>query len=65
MRGRACCTGTPMTRAAAWTELPELVTANQGEEGIAELCDVLLERGYRARCSSKSLRKADDGRRQP
>ena len=30
---------------AAWTELPELVTANQGEEGIAELCDVLLERG--------------------
>jgi uncharacterized protein (DUF849 family) len=29
---------------AAWTELPELVTANQGEEGIVELCEHLLER---------------------
>jgi len=28
-----------------WTELPDLVTANQGEEGIAELCEHLLERG--------------------
>jgi uncharacterized protein (DUF849 family) len=30
---------------AGWTELPELVTANQGEEGIAELCELLLARG--------------------
>jgi uncharacterized protein (DUF849 family) len=30
---------------AAWTELPELVTANQGEEGILQLCELLLERG--------------------
>lgn len=30
---------------AAWTELPELVTANQGEDGILDLCPVLLERG--------------------
>jgi uncharacterized protein (DUF849 family) len=30
---------------AAWTELPELVTANQGEEGIVALCELLLERG--------------------
>jgi uncharacterized protein (DUF849 family) len=30
---------------AAWTELPELVTANQGEEGIVELCELLLSRG--------------------
>jgi uncharacterized protein (DUF849 family) len=30
---------------AAWTELPELVTANQGEDGIVELCEHLLERG--------------------
>jgi uncharacterized protein (DUF849 family) len=30
---------------ASWTELPELVTANQGEEGIAELCEHLLGRG--------------------
>ena len=28
-----------------WTELPELVTANQGEPGIAELCEHLLARG--------------------
>ncbi len=30
---------------AAWTELPDLVTANQGEEGILELCEMLLARG--------------------
>lgn len=30
---------------AAWSELPELVTANQGEEGIAELCEHLIGRG--------------------
>jgi len=30
---------------AGWTELPEVVTANQGEEGIVELCEHLLERG--------------------
>jgi uncharacterized protein (DUF849 family) len=27
-----------------WTELPDLVTANQGEEGILELCELLLRR---------------------
>ena len=30
---------------AAWTELPDLVTANQGEPGIGELCELLVERG--------------------
>jgi uncharacterized protein (DUF849 family) len=30
---------------AAWTELPELVTANQGEEEILDLCALLVERG--------------------
>ncbi len=30
---------------AAWTELPDLVTANQGEEAIVDLCALLLERG--------------------
>lgn len=30
---------------AAWTELPDLVTANQGEDGIRELCELLLELG--------------------
>ena len=29
----------------SWIELPDLVTANQGEDGIAELCALLLERG--------------------
>ena len=29
---------------AAWTDLPDLVTANQGEEGILDLCELLLER---------------------
>jgi uncharacterized protein (DUF849 family) len=28
-----------------WTELPDLVTANQGEPGILELCELLLSRG--------------------
>ena len=30
---------------AGWTELPDLVTANQGERGILELCEHLLGRG--------------------
>jgi uncharacterized protein (DUF849 family) len=30
---------------AGWTVLPELVTANQGEAGIGELCDHLINRG--------------------
>lgn len=29
----------------AWTELPDLVTANQGEDGIADLCELLAGRG--------------------
>jgi uncharacterized protein (DUF849 family) len=28
-----------------WRELPELVTANQGEAGIVELCELLVQRG--------------------
>jgi uncharacterized protein (DUF849 family) len=34
-----------MEQIAAWTVLPDLVTANQGEAGIAELCEHLLARG--------------------
>ena len=30
---------------AAWEEMPDLVTANQGEQGIVELCELLLSRG--------------------
>lgn len=58
---RAACPGVPVslsTSAAiepdperrhalvgAWTELPDLVTANQGEDGIVALCEMLFERG--------------------
>jgi len=30
---------------AAWQEFPDLVTVNQGEPGIVELCELLLSRG--------------------
>jgi uncharacterized protein (DUF849 family) len=58
---RAVCPGTPISLTTAadvepdprrrleliagWTELPELVTANQGEDGIVELCEHLIGRG--------------------
>jgi len=58
---RALCPGTPisLTTSAAivanpddrfkiiqgWEELPDLVTANQGEPGIVELCELLISRG--------------------
>jgi uncharacterized protein (DUF849 family) len=58
---RAACPGVPISLStsadieldpsrrlklvAAWTELPELVTANQGERGVVELCEHLLGRG--------------------
>lgn len=58
---RAACPGVPISLStssaieadperrralvAGWRVLPELVTANQGEEGIAELCGDLLARG--------------------
>jgi uncharacterized protein (DUF849 family) len=29
----------------SWEEMPDLVTANQGEPGITELCELLLSRG--------------------
>ncbi|HMC08905.1 MAG TPA: 3-keto-5-aminohexanoate cleavage protein [Actinomycetota bacterium] len=58
---RAACPGTPISLStsegiepdprrrmqliAGWREQPDLVTANQGEAGIAELCDFLIGRG--------------------
>src|SRR5215207_241310 len=58
---RAACPGTPRSLStsaaiepdperrralvAGWTELPDLVTANQGEEGIVAVCELLLARG--------------------
>ncbi len=72
---RAACPGTPISLStsadiepdperrhalvAAWTDLPELVTANQGEEGIGELCGLLFERGIGVEAGLLSL---DDAR---
>ena len=42
----------------AWTEVPELVTANQGEEGILDLCELLLERGIGIEAGLLSLSDA-------
>ena len=42
----------------AWTELPDLVTANQGEPGIRELCELLLARGIGIEAGLLSLADA-------
>ena len=58
---RAACPGIPISLSTSadiepdpdrrlhlvgtWTELPEVVSANQGEDGIAELCDLLQTSG--------------------
>jgi uncharacterized protein (DUF849 family) len=58
---RGLCPGTPISLTTSativpdpterrrviqgWKELPDLVTANQGEAGIVELCELLLARG--------------------
>jgi uncharacterized protein (DUF849 family) len=44
----AAIVGDPVERfriVEAWKEMPDLVTANQGEPGIVELCELLLSRG--------------------
>jgi uncharacterized protein (DUF849 family) len=38
-----------------WSELPELVTANQGEEGIVSLCEHLFARGVGVEAGLLSL----------
>lgn len=43
----------------AWEELPDLVSANQGEPGIVELCESLLSRGVGIEAG---LLTADDAR---
>jgi uncharacterized protein (DUF849 family) len=40
---------------AAWQEMPDLVTANQGEPGIRELCELLLSRGVQVEAGLLSL----------
>jgi uncharacterized protein (DUF849 family) len=42
-----------------WKELPDLVTANQGEAGIVELCELLLSRGVEIEAG---LLSTDDAR---
>jgi uncharacterized protein (DUF849 family) len=43
----------------SWTELPELVTANQGEPGVIELCEHLLGRGVGIEAGVLSLADAE------
>jgi uncharacterized protein (DUF849 family) len=43
-----------------WAELPDLVTANQGEEGILQLCELLLSRGVEVEAGLLSV---DDARK--
>ncbi|MFN7964975.1 MAG: 3-keto-5-aminohexanoate cleavage protein [Acidobacteriota bacterium] len=42
----------------SWTELPDLVTANMGEQGILELCELLLTRGIGIEAGLSSLSDA-------
>jgi uncharacterized protein (DUF849 family) len=44
---------------ASWTELPDLVTANQDEEGILNLCELLIERGVGIEAGLLSLGDAE------
>jgi uncharacterized protein (DUF849 family) len=43
----------------SWTELPELVTANQGEDRISELCGHLVDRGVGIEAGLLSLDDAE------
>jgi uncharacterized protein (DUF849 family) len=47
------------TQIAGWTDLPELVTANQGEPGIGELCALLIGRGVGIEAGLLSLADAE------
>ena len=58
----AAIVGDPALRVSlveAWVEMPDLVTANQGEPGIVELCELLLSRGVG---SEAGLLSSDDAR---
>jgi uncharacterized protein (DUF849 family) len=72
---RAACPGIPLSLTTSatiepdperrlqlvrsWTELPDLVTANQGEAGIVELCEELLARGVEIEAGLLELRDAE------
>jgi uncharacterized protein (DUF849 family) len=47
------------TQIAGWTDLPDLVTANQGDPGIAELCELLIGRGVGIEAGLLSLADAE------
>jgi len=71
---RALCPGTPISLATsaaivanpgerfrivkAWEEMPDLVTANQGEPGIVALCELLLSRGVAIEAGLMSMEDA-------
>jgi uncharacterized protein (DUF849 family) len=71
---RAACPGVPISLStsatiepdpgqryalvAAWTVLPDLATANQGEEGIREICELLVARGVGIEAGLQSLEDA-------
>jgi len=71
---RAACPGVPLSLTtsasvepdpdrrsaliAAWPELPDLVTANMGEAGILDLCNLLIERGIGIEAGLLSLNDA-------
>jgi uncharacterized protein (DUF849 family) len=73
---RAACPGVPISLStsagiepdpfkrklliASWIEMPDLVTANMGEEGILELCELLREKGIGIEAGLLSL---DDARK--
>jgi uncharacterized protein (DUF849 family) len=50
---------------AAWTELPDLVAANQGEHGIDELSETLVDRGVQVEACLLSLDDAQRFARSP
>jgi uncharacterized protein (DUF849 family) len=72
---RAACPGVPVSLSTSveiepdprrrlelvktWTDLPELVTANQGEAGIVELCERLVARGVGIEAGLLSLADAE------
>ncbi len=43
---------------SAWTELPDLVTLNQGERGVLELCELLIKLGIEIEAGLLSLEDA-------
>ena len=47
------------TQIAGWTDLPELVTANQSEPGLVELCELLLGRGVSIEAGLLSVADAE------